>query len=616
MDNRMKKTMGQLMQDTIEEKNMNRGDLCRGLCSASAFTKYLNGDRRMDRLLMTALMQRMGLSPDKFVTLLTEKEYAYFDWRQHIAMALLGHDWEKVLDLLKKDAAQEPTCNQAVRDQFSDMLRIRAETELSGRKADCARLYEEIIQRTVKDFPERMSARTYLSMQEVSFILLWLDARKDRKRTAGVLAFLENYIRTRYSEEQEQVKLYPKVVARYLPVLFDEGRYHECMTMGKRAIEMMVTSGYASSMEAVLKVYVQAGEKLGLGEQLHRQKIQLEAWRELMDELGQGKASSDDELYMMDVWQETDLLDEVLCRNRQYQGYSQEALSEGICTPETLSRIETARRAPNTGTFRALKEKLHLQEDYYYSSIETDDLALLDLEWQIDKLILNRQWEEVEKALQEIKEKLDLSYGCNRQYIENIKFTIDSNAGRVPIEQQFETARKILSITVDNVPEEKDVEKWDKSFWERPFRAEEIEAMMQMADALEHEKKWAQARGLLEKLFEYFKRSKVRPEFHFRKVILVVARLSQCCGFLKNYGEELTYSEEGIHLCQTSGTWKMLATFVNNKADALEHLGEKETSLHFYRLAFYNADLFKKDGTARIAKRSWENLAGRSVKWY
>lgn len=69
------------MQDTIRGKNINRGDLCGGLCSASVLTKYLNGERRMDRLLLTALMQRMGLSPDKFVTLLPENEYYYFDWR-------------------------------------------------------------------------------------------------------------------------------------------------------------------------------------------------------------------------------------------------------------------------------------------------------------------------------------------------------------------------------------------------------------------------------------------------------------------------------------------------------------------------------------------------------
>lgn len=612
----MKKTLGELLQETILEKNINKTDLCRGLCTSSALTKYLYGERRMDRLLLTALMQRAGLSPDKFVTLLPENEYYYFDWRQRLAMALLDHDWEKILALLKEDAAQESACNQAVREQFGDMVRIRAEAELSGKKEECARLYEEVIQRTVPDFPGQMGVRTYLSMQEISFMLLWQDAQPDKKKTAGVLAFLESYIRTRYAEEREQVKLYPKMAARYLPVLFDRGRYHECMVMGEQAVEMMATSGYASSMGAVLEIYIQAAEKLGLGEQVHKRKVQMEAWRELMQELGQGKAGPDNELYMMDVWQEVDLLDEVLCQNRQYQGYSQEELSEGICTPETLSRIETARRAPNTGTFRALAEKLHLRADYYYSEIETDDLALLDQEWQVTTLIANRKWEQAEETLQEMKEKLDLSYGCNRQYVEIKEFTIDCELSRVSVERQFETARRILAITVEGVTEEKDVRKWREDFWNRPFSFEEIGVMMKMADALEHEEKQAQAEYLLEKLLGHYQKSRVKPEFHFRRVKMIVARLTGCTGTLGKRKEELAYSEEGIRLCRISGIWKMVPLFVNNKADALEHLGQKETSLQYYRLAFYSAELFKRDGSARVAKRSYEKLLGKQTEWY
>lgn len=611
-----KRTLGDLMQDTMREKNISGADLCNGLCTPSTLTKYLYGERRMDRLLQVALLQRLGLSPDKFATLLADKEYYYFDWRQRLAMALLAHEWEKVLELLKEDTAHEPACNKAVREQFGDMIRIRAEAEQSGEKKDLAELYKKIIQETVKGFPEDMGAHTYLSMQEISCILLWQDALQDRGEAVGVLAFLEEYIRTRYSEERERVKLYPKVVSKYLPILSGQGRYHECMAMAERAVEMMCVSGYASSMGAILESYVQAAEKLGLGEQVHREQVWLEAWRELMQELGQGKENPDDELYMMDVWQEAELLDEVLSRNRQYQGYSQEELSEGICTPETLSRIETARRAPNTGTFHALTKKLNLREDYYYSSIETDDLALLDREWQITTLIMNRQWDQAKEALQEMREKLDLSYGCNRQYVEIKEFTIDCELGRIPVEQQFENAREILAITVEKVPEGKDIRKWREDFWNRPFSSEEIGVMMKMADALQREKMEEQAEYLLGELLEYYQKSRVRPEFHFRTVIMIVARLTRCTGKLGKRKEELAYSEEGIRLCRVSGTWKMLPLFINNKADALEYLGQKETSLQYYRLAFYSAELFRRDGTAQVAKRSYEKLLGQLAEWY
>lgn len=97
---------------------------------------------------------------------------------------------------------------------------------------------------------------------------------------------------------------------------------------------------------------------------------------------------------------------------------------------------------------------------------------------------------------------------------------------------------------------------------------------------------------------------------------MLIARLTGCTGRLGKRKEELAYSEEGIRLCRISGTWKMMPLFVNNKADALEHLGQKETSLQYYRLAFYSAELFKKELSAQVAKRSYEKLLGKQTEWY
>ena len=121
---------------------------------------------------------------------------------------------------------------------------------------------------------------------------------------------------------------------------------------------------------------------------------------------------------------------------------------------------------------------------------------------------------------------------------------------------------------------------------------------------------------MLEKILGHYQRSRVKPEFHFRSVIMIVGRLVGCAGLSGKRKKELEYSEERIRLCRVSGTAKMLPTFLNNKADALEHLGKKETSLKYYRLALYSAELFGKDRTAEIAKRSYEKLHGQLIKWY
>ncbi len=463
-----KKTVVDLLNERITATHVKRENLCRGLCSLSALSKYLSGKGRMDRLLLTALMQRLGLSPDSFATLLTEGEYRYFDWRQRLAVAQMERDWEGAERLLE-DEGEDAFCNQPLREQFRLMIQGRLQEKLSGDRRRSLVLYREAVGKTLPGFNGRLEEYMLLSAQEISAVLLWLDLQPEKAVSEKALAFLERYLIVHYSSERELVKLYPKVVARYLPFLFERGDYSECYSISERAIRMMVTSAYASSMETVLDYQVRAAEKLGMEQMLHKKKVQFEAWCELMRELRNTQESLDDELYLMDVWQEAALLDEVLKRSRQYRGYSQGELSEGVCSPESLSRIESAKRAPNAGTFRSLAKKLSLREDYYYSDIETDDFAQLDRKWQIDVLLMNEECDKAEEKLNELEAGLDMSCGCNRQYVREMHYIIDCKNGKMPKEQQFTEAREILAITVDGVPLEEDIQAWPDKFWDYPF---------------------------------------------------------------------------------------------------------------------------------------------------
>ncbi len=610
-----KKTVVDLLKGRITATHVKRENLCRGLCSLSALSKYLSGKGRMDRLLLTALMQRLGLSPDNFATLLTEGEYRYFDWRQRLAVAQMERDWEGVERLLE-DEGEDVFCNQPLREQFRLMIQGRLQEKLSGDRNRSLILYREAVGKTLPGFNGRLEEYMLLSAQEISAVLLWLDLQPEKAVSEKALAFLERYLIAHYSSERERVKLYPKVASRYLPFLFERGDYFECYSISERTIRMMVTSAYASSMETVLDYHVRAAEKLGMEQMLHKKKVQFEAWCELMRELRNTQESLDDELYLMDVWQEAALLDEVLKRSRQYRGYSQGELSEGVCSPESLSRIESAKRAPNAGTFRSLAKRLSLREDYYYSDIETDDFAQLDRKWQIDMLLMNREYNKAEEKLNELEAGLDMSCGCNRQYVRELHYIIDCKNGKMPKEQQFTEAREILAITVDGVPLEEDIQAWPDKFWDYPFSMREISVLMRMADALAYGGRMEQTNFLLKKLLENIKRSRVKPEFHFRIVILIVQRLATSSELLGKYEEGLAYSEEGIRLCLVSGTRKVLPKSINDKADALENLGQKEASLKYYRLAFYSAELFGEERTAQIVKRSYEKLSGGPMEWY
>lgn len=68
------------------------------------------------------------------------------------------------------------------------------------------------------------------------------------------------------------------------------------------------------------------------------------------------------------------LIPEILLSARVEQGASQEEISEGICTPETYSRIETGKRSPSLKNLEALKSRLKIRSGYYMGEVWTEDL--------------------------------------------------------------------------------------------------------------------------------------------------------------------------------------------------------------------------------------------------
>ena len=105
-----------------------------------------------------------------FITLLSEEEYSYFEWRQDIAVAQLAGDWARVQELLE-DKAENPVCNAALQRQFYLMMQGHVRKRLSRDFAESAALYEQAIRITIPDFPCQMSDSILLNVQEILLLL-------------------------------------------------------------------------------------------------------------------------------------------------------------------------------------------------------------------------------------------------------------------------------------------------------------------------------------------------------------------------------------------------------------------------------------------------------------
>ena len=76
-------------------------------------------------------------------------------------------------------------------------------------------------------------------------------------------------------------------------------------------------------------------------------------------------------------------LGEAIKRRRLEMGLTQEQLSEGICEPITISRLENGKQTPSRNRINALLARLGLPTDRYYALLSKKELDVEELCSQI-----------------------------------------------------------------------------------------------------------------------------------------------------------------------------------------------------------------------------------------
>ena len=173
--------------DTVRDKNIKQRALGRGLCSIGDLSKFLNGTKRMDSLLMTALLQRIGKSASNFSVLLTEEEYIYFDWRHQMCLAQLGRDWKRMEQLLEENAEIYRSFNETLQRQYVLLIRAILEEKRYHNRAQAEKLLFEAIRMTIPGFAGTLPDDTLLCRQELYAILLWQKLQPDEACSARLL---------------------------------------------------------------------------------------------------------------------------------------------------------------------------------------------------------------------------------------------------------------------------------------------------------------------------------------------------------------------------------------------------------------------------------------------
>jgi len=577
-----------------EKQGISQERLCRGLCAVSALSRYENGERIPDRLLMNVLIQRLGKSSEQLTTMISCQEYAYFEWKRKVKEALKKQNISLAQELLQKKEALNGTVNAALQEQFYRYI----QGILKGTCADISDL-EEAIRLTHPEFSGKIEEEDLFSIQELNLLLFYAKCKMQKEAEQGreLLEVLLQYIQEHITDIQAKNQIFPRAVSIYCQEVkgnqFSEKRYLLC----KEALENNVKDQSFEYALSILEDLEKDSRCLGKDADCYQ------VWKNALKAVYQ-------ETEIETTWMEWGieipenlfLIPEILLSARVEKGFSQEEASEGICTPETYSRIETGKRSPSLKNLEALEQRLEIKQGYLIGEVWTNAFSVLELTQKLRMAVSNldlETWEECQK----LEEKLDLSKKINRQYVEGYRTCLEYQQGKISEAEWISRHKKTLSYTFAF---EERMEAYPTGMRQR-FTDQEAVLLQQIALAEKIRGEKEKAVEIWKLLLQDYGNSEVRMEHHFQEVMLIWSNLANTLPEVGKVKEGIALADQGIRMVLEKGQGPLDMLFAN-RIYAMKEAGEdvrKEQFEQAYALSEMFGDLELQNSLKYYIQKNW-----------
>ncbi len=580
-------------------------ELCFGLCSVSALSKYENGERVPDSLLFYAFMQRLGKSADRVSIMISSQDAGYYEWKKRVSDAIQEQNWGEVKKLREEEEKAGIVINEILQRQYRSYL--DAVTSLKSEK-NIEKFYKcikEAIEFTIP-FPDKWNGEgSLISADELNYFLLYLYGKRklgmgDSDEIKKILEQLEEYIEKKVDDVFEKSKIYPRLVCIKILLLGEEIGIEECIWNEKKALKILKKASEIYDMPEILRLLIRDLRKIG-DEEAGIYEKQREALVSIMEEYGVPTA------FRLENWYSGNericLMNEYLVTGRKQKGITQEELSEGVCAVETYSRIESGKRVANKKNYLKLADRLDMSWGYYRGQIVTDDYRDFLLMTEQRGAIFSRNLEEAKVLLKKLENQLDMDEGENYQYVELMNSIIKSLGGKLSEEQQLEEYDRILHITIPCV---------EKT--ERFFSKTEMEIIFQIALVYRRRKEANKAIRLINIVLENNNRKSFVP---WSEIVLLKRLRAGLYADIGEYGKCINEAEEVIRGEMKNQDAEILPETANLLGWGMELQGREKTAYSkWYVKAVYLGDLLEDELCSKKYREYYKNHINSEMQWY
>ncbi len=584
--------IGTVIKNLRKEEGVSQTKLIKGLCSHTTLCRIESEERRPDQLLLEAILQRLGKSFDKFGTIISVKDYHMLEERDNIWNALLREEYEEAYHRLR---SYEKDVN--MQDTFQKQFVLKCLGMLQAEKGKWKESVETIAQAihlTVRDFMEMSIEKLVLGRNEMFLILLLsrgyekLGRQEEAKKL--VYGLLKNIEKKKWDEE-ELVKIYPKVAYAGIQFLKEEKKYEVVILLANKAIDLLkgneVIFQLADFMEELMWAMQQKAreEKRKLTQeeallyiQVKRQKAALEkVWGEY------GRIPQENMWYCTNIQKNLVTSNEIIRKCRENAGLSQEALSDEVCSSETLSRIERGLVTPEEKNYRSLMEKMNQAMERDRGFINVEEYELREELRMVSKYTTQMEYEKAYRVWHKLRKKIPKNSMENRQCILRYDTLIHYGKRKIGWEEairRYETALRETMPKFGKI----DITRW-------PLTRTEIFLLNNIASGYYNIGRKLEAKEILNSIKKSIQSSNVAVTYQVREYVVVLYNIAMIEKLEGNTARAQRIFEEGIYLELQAGRFTKVAKLLYGIGWVLKEEGQEEKARQVIKQAFFLSDI-------------------------
>lgn len=588
------RSIGNMILQMREEQGISQKALCEGICSQKMMSRYERWSTIPDRLSLNLILQRLGKSPEHFITILTQQEFVYLRWKMNLLEAMKLENIEKMKELLSNSEAFDRSCHERLQWQFQHYMSGYLEKKADKMKA--------AIQQTLPTYKKEVDRASCVSAMEMSMILLYLRVKGRNSETLKELKSCLYYMELYFSEEV-MLNIYPAAICEYCE--YQGIDKLERIVYCRKAIKLLTQHGRICELPILLDMISRDMEQINPVESKKYQN-QLRALHDIYYEQ---KMVFRKAWEIKDICQEAYILNEVLKTYRREAGYSREDTSNGICDVISYGKVESGSRGIKQSNYEELAKRLKIPYGKYSMVIVTNDYDCLVLSRKIKCASKRHAWDEMQRYVDELKKRLDRSEKLNQQFIIMCENPIKLELGKKTIKGFRETAIQALQITIP---------KWHEEYGTHFYSDTELRLVNQIAVSYYKEKAYKKGGKIIENIWKMIETNRINMTTRTDVILLLLSTWKNILADSERYQEAVTICDEGIRVALKSEQSDKLDTFVHEKGWIAERMLDnkkvtKEKCLNYFMQAFYMSELFGKKKNEMILRNYITDIYGLSL---